>query len=134
MKPDTPPTARLERAAEIQGRSLTAFVVAATDDAARRTIEQTGIIRLSVEDQRQIAEANARRAYYAHREELHRKRVRYIAVRTSRTPESKGQASCMVWDTQSQQLVGNSVYDCKSKPASGSTAKFDSYSAEYVGS
>jgi uncharacterized protein (DUF1778 family) len=48
---------RLKRAAEIQGRSLTDFVVAAADEAACRAIEQTEIIRLSVEDQRQIAEA-----------------------------------------------------------------------------
>jgi len=49
--------ARLKRAAEIQGRTLTDFVVAAADEAACRTIEQTEIFRLSVEDQRQIAEA-----------------------------------------------------------------------------
>jgi uncharacterized protein (DUF1778 family) len=48
---------RLKRAAEIQGRSLTDFVVAAADEAACRAIEQTDIIRLSLEDQRQIAEA-----------------------------------------------------------------------------
>jgi len=47
----------LKRAAEIQGRTLTDFVVAAADEAACRTIEQTEIIRLSVEDQRQIAAA-----------------------------------------------------------------------------
>jgi uncharacterized protein (DUF1778 family) len=61
------PTARLEarlpadvhailkRAAEIQGRSLTDFVVAAAHDAARRTIEETEIIRLSRADQQQVA-------------------------------------------------------------------------------
>jgi uncharacterized protein (DUF1778 family) len=48
---------RLKRAAEIQGRTLTDFVVAAADEAACRTIEQTGIIRLSIEDQLQIAKA-----------------------------------------------------------------------------
>jgi uncharacterized protein (DUF1778 family) len=49
--------ARLKRAAEIQGRTLTDFVVAAADEAACRAIEQTEIIRLSIEDQRQIAAA-----------------------------------------------------------------------------
>ncbi|MGA2739718.1 MAG: DUF1778 domain-containing protein [Bryobacteraceae bacterium] len=48
---------RLKRAAEIQGRSLTDFVVAAADEAACRTIDQTEIIHLSIEGQRQIAEA-----------------------------------------------------------------------------
>jgi len=48
---------RLKRAAEIQGRTLTDFVVAAADEAACRAIEQTEIIRLSIEDQRQITKA-----------------------------------------------------------------------------
>jgi uncharacterized protein (DUF1778 family) len=48
---------RLKRAAEIQGRTLTDFVVAAADEAACRAIEQTEILRLSAEDQRRIADA-----------------------------------------------------------------------------
>jgi uncharacterized protein (DUF1778 family) len=47
----------VRRAAEIQGRSLSDFVVAAAQEAAHRTIEETEIIRLSVEDQRLLAEA-----------------------------------------------------------------------------
>ena len=47
---------RLKRAAETQGRSLTDFVVAAADKAACRAIEQTEVIHLSIEDQRQIVE------------------------------------------------------------------------------
>jgi uncharacterized protein (DUF1778 family) len=49
--------ALLKRAAEIEGRSLTDFVVSAAREAACRTIEQTEIIRLSAEGQRQIADA-----------------------------------------------------------------------------
>jgi uncharacterized protein (DUF1778 family) len=49
--------ARLKRAAEIKGRTLTDFVVAAADEAACRAIEETEIIRISLEGQRQIAEA-----------------------------------------------------------------------------
>lgn len=48
---------RLKRAAEIQGRTLTDFVVAAADEAACRAIQDTEIIRLSIEGQRQIAKA-----------------------------------------------------------------------------
>ena len=48
---------RLKRAAEIQGRTLTDFVVAAADEAARRTIQQTDLLLLSEQDQRQIAAA-----------------------------------------------------------------------------
>jgi uncharacterized protein (DUF1778 family) len=47
----------VKRAAEIQGRSVSDFVIAAAREAAARAIEETQIIRLSVEDQRAIAEA-----------------------------------------------------------------------------
>ncbi|HEY1299798.1 MAG TPA: DUF1778 domain-containing protein [Stellaceae bacterium] len=47
----------VKRAAEIEGRSVSDFVVAAAREAARRTIEETQIIRLSVEDQRALAQA-----------------------------------------------------------------------------
>ena len=67
--PTAPATARLEarinpevrallkRAAELQGRTLTDFVVSAAQDAARRTIEQTETIRLSLADQERFARA-----------------------------------------------------------------------------
>jgi uncharacterized protein (DUF1778 family) len=47
----------LKRAAELQGRSLTDFVVTAAEEAARRTISEAEIVRLSVEDQERIAKA-----------------------------------------------------------------------------
>jgi uncharacterized protein (DUF1778 family) len=47
----------VERAAELQGRSVSDFVVAAAQEAAQRTIEEAQIIRLSLEDQRAFAEA-----------------------------------------------------------------------------
>jgi len=49
--------ALLKRAAKIEGRTLTDFVVSAAREAACRIIEATEIIRLSADDQRQIAEA-----------------------------------------------------------------------------
>jgi uncharacterized protein (DUF1778 family) len=45
----------VKRAAQIQGRSISDFVVAAAHDAAQRAIEETQIVRLSVEDQRALA-------------------------------------------------------------------------------
>jgi uncharacterized protein (DUF1778 family) len=47
----------LKRAAEIEGRTMTDFVVAAVQDAAQRAIEQSGVIRLSLEDQECFATA-----------------------------------------------------------------------------
>jgi uncharacterized protein (DUF1778 family) len=47
----------VKRAAEIQGRSVSDFAVTTLQEAAHRTIEETQIIRLSVEDQHRVAEA-----------------------------------------------------------------------------
>ncbi len=47
----------VQRAAELQGRSVSDFVVAAAQEAAYRAVEEAQIIRLSIEDQRAIAEA-----------------------------------------------------------------------------
>lgn len=47
----------LKRAAEIEGRTMTDFVVSAVQDAAQRTIEQASVIRLSLADQERFAAA-----------------------------------------------------------------------------
>ncbi|MBL8234802.1 MAG: DUF1778 domain-containing protein [Bryobacterales bacterium] len=70
--------ALLKRAAEMQGRSLTDFVVTAARDAAVRTIEEAAVIRLSVEDQHLVAQsilnppepADALRSAFRSRQEL----------------------------------------------------------------
>jgi len=49
--------ATLKRAAEIQGRTMTDFVVSAVQEAAQRAIEQSEIIRLSLADQECFAQA-----------------------------------------------------------------------------
>ncbi len=47
----------LKRAAELQGRSVTDFVVSTVQEAARQTIQQSEIIALSVADQECFANA-----------------------------------------------------------------------------
>jgi uncharacterized protein (DUF1778 family) len=66
--PETTRTARVEariapdalavvrRAAELQGRSVSDFLVAAALKDAQRTIEDAQIIRMSVEDQQRFAD------------------------------------------------------------------------------
>jgi uncharacterized protein (DUF1778 family) len=68
MPPETNRSARLEariapdalavvkRAAELQGRSVSDFVVAASLESANRAIEETHVIRLAAQDQAQFAE------------------------------------------------------------------------------
>jgi uncharacterized protein (DUF1778 family) len=45
----------VRRAAELQGRSLSDFVVSAAQEAAQRTIEDAQVLRLAVEDQQALA-------------------------------------------------------------------------------
>lgn len=47
----------LKRAAEIQGRTMTDFVVAAVQEAAQKAIAQAEFIRLTVADQEAFARA-----------------------------------------------------------------------------
>jgi len=49
--------AMLKRAAELQGRTMTDFVVAAVQDATQRAIEQAEFICLSLADQECFAQA-----------------------------------------------------------------------------
>jgi hypothetical protein len=92
------------------------------------------------ERQKQIAQERAAQAYAdmptKRKAALKAKKVRYIAVDTEKNEKTSPQAkkSVMVWDTESHQVASGSVYDVKSPPPKGSTAKFDNYSAEYVGS
>jgi ABC-type oligopeptide transport system ATPase subunit len=94
----------------------------------------------ATERQRKIAEQRAR-LYLARQEKMQAdaqaakktKRPRYLAVQTEKTEQNQGKAAVMVFDTQTNEVVGNNVYDMKSTPQVGQTAKFDTYSAQFVG-
>lgn len=65
-----------------------------------------------------------------------KKLPRFIAVDTTKDERTVPQAakSVVIFDTETQEIVGNNVYDVKSTPPVGGTAKFETYTAEYVGS
>ena len=66
-------------------------------------------------------------------EPVHHKR--YIAVDTqidSRT-SPKAERSVMIFDTEAEKVVGKNVYDVQTPPPVGSMARFETYSAQYVG-
>src|SRR5262249_24341597 len=60
---------------------------------------------------------------------------RYIAVDTVKDSRSAPGTKkvVMIWDTKSESLVNNNIYDVSNPPAVGSTEKFDTYSAQYIG-
>jgi len=88
--------------------------------------------------QRQIAEKRGR-AWTAHRvassQPSHIARHRYIAIDTEPDSRTLPQArkSVMIFDTDAQQVVGKNVYDVQSPPPVGAIARFETYSAQYVG-
>jgi uncharacterized protein (DUF1778 family) len=49
--------ATLKRAAELQNRTITDFVITAVQEAARNAIEQTEVLRLSLTDQEHFGQA-----------------------------------------------------------------------------
>ena len=89
----------------------------------------------ATERQRRIAEERARLAYQSAPppRRAHYQKSRYIAVDTVREKDASGAKSVMIYDTQTQQVVGNDVYDLKRSPKEGTISKYDTYSAEYVG-
>ena len=109
----------------IQRYGATAVQKKAAEESAQRYLMNRGAAAKSRNAQ------SARRAHGAANEKT--PSSRYVAVDVPRVATSKGSASVMVFDTQSQQIVGNSVYDLGSKPAIRQAVKFDTYSAEYVG-
>jgi hypothetical protein len=108
--------------------AATVYVIAKhqATERQRRVAEERGrVAAANRESQRRKAAASKSPA---------KKKSRYIAVDTVKDDKSKGAKSVMIFDTQSQEIVGNDVYDVKSAPPKGSVAKFSTYSAEYVGS
>lgn len=89
----------------------------------------------ATERQRQIAEARAARIYndMPAQKQQSVKKQRYMAVETTKDNRIEGEKAVMIYDTKNQELVSNDVYDVKDAPNVGSTAKFESYNATYVG-
>ncbi len=63
----------------------------------------------------------------------HTKVARYIAVDTKGDSRASTQTNVMLWDTQSESIVGNSVYDVNERPPKQETVRFETFSASYVG-
>jgi hypothetical protein len=130
----------------------------AMDITERIVSTQTTFIRYeATEYQRKVALANAHAYMKAHvdqpiakssksgkssdtgtktaKKDLKRKLPRYVAIDTVKDKRAAPGTKkvVMIWDTQSEALVNNDVYDVQKPPAVGSTAQFDTYSAEYVG-
>jgi hypothetical protein len=114
---------------------MEAFAISSAIAGAATAITIVAVHK-ATERQRQVAQEQGHFAYQQLIEQRKTggiKKSRYIAVATVREPDSKGVKSLMIFDTQSDQLVGNHVYDVKTEPKTGQVGTFETYSAEYVG-
>jgi hypothetical protein len=93
----------------------------------------------ATERQKLVALRNARRALAVikaqpkKRAAMRKKEIRYLAVKTERDRRAQGETSVMLFDTHSEQIVGNEVYDVAVTPPLGASAPFETYAATYVG-
>lgn len=109
------------------------------EERARATYQ-----KMVAENRRREAEASAaakpqpsgKKPSVAKRPQKPAKLPRYIAVDTVKDERTspKAKKSVMIWDTQAESVVGNDVYDISTSPPVGSTARFETYSAQYVAS
>ncbi len=117
--------------------ATTAYIVAKhqADEEQRRIAEARARLYMAkLAKQQAEDEAEARRAAQASaKPKPVAKKPRYIAVETSKGDDYKGKTAVMIYDTQSEKLVGNDVYDLKSAPKTGTVSKYDTVQAQYVG-
>jgi hypothetical protein len=111
------------------------------EHALSRSIEtQAMLIRhTATKLQRQVAEQNAK-TYIAKlspekKQQLKKKKVRYLAVPTVRSKETSPEAKevLMVWDVPRETLASKNVYELAAAPETGKLASYDDMVAEYVG-
>lgn len=139
---EAPVRIKLSSAGNLAEADLSSIVAYVKIAAKREATKQQALVA------QQRAQAIAARMSPATRAQ-----TRYIAVETVRSsasfqtqpgvyveggtpvagPAPRFERSVMIFDTQRQTLVGNSVYDINGTPAVGSTAKFETYTARYVG-
>lgn len=114
---------------------VSAYVIAKqqASERQRKIAEQRARIYLAEQQKAQQKAAAAAAQASNTKKPKPAKKPRYIAVETVKESNSQGKSQVMVFDTQSNEIVGNNVYDLKASPKVGQTTKFDTYTAEYVG-
>ena len=89
------------------------------------------------DQQRKIADERARRSLKTFQDESAKNSSvnvpTVIAVDTDADERSRGARSVMLWDTQTEEILGNEVYDVEEPPTLGNIALWNNVSARYVG-
>ena len=81
--------------------------------------------------QREVAVERGRAAVKKMAKRNAKPKSRYIAVKTKSDSRAKTSTNVMIFDTQSESIIGNSVYDLNERPPAGQPIRFETYSASY---
>ena len=82
--------------------------------------------------QREVATAHGRAVVKKMSQRHEAPKSRYIAVTTKRDARAKTSTNVMIFDTQSESVIGNSVYDLNDRPPEGQQVRFETFSASFV--
>lgn len=89
------------------------------------------------EDQAEEARNRARRIFAQIENDIamgHRKEApRFLAVHTLSDERIRGEAAMALWDTHTEEIVGNNIYDVEALPLVDQLARLDGYTALYAG-
>ncbi len=93
--------------------------------------------RKATPEQAGQAEVAARNIYAALPEEkkakLKEDEVKYLAVDTAKTEETRGEKNIMVYDVEEDKLASDKAFDVRIAPEEGSRVQFETFITEYVG-
>ena len=136
----TPPADNLERAALEASRdgSLANYYnagrgTAGIEAAGRVTARYYWVAKYAATPvQREIAVERGRAVVKKMAKRNVKPKSRYIAVTTKRDSRAKTSTNVMIFDTQSESIIGNSVYDLNERPPEGQPVRFETYSASFV--
>ena len=135
----TPPADNLERAALEASRdgSLANYYnagrgSAGIDAAGRVTARYYWVAKYEATPvQREVAAENGRAIVKKMAKRRTKPSSRYIAVNTQRDARAKTSTNVMIFDTQSESIIGSSVYDLNERPPTGQAVRFETFSASY---
>ena len=135
----TPPADNLDRAALEASRdgSLANYYhdgrgTAGIDAAGRVAARYYWVAKYAATPvQREVAVERGRAAVKKMAKRKEKPKSRYIAVTTKRDSRAKTSTNVMIFDTQSESIIGNSVYDLNERPPGGQAIRFETYSASY---
>jgi len=87
----------------------------------------------ATERQRKVASDRVLASLAQLNEKELKKLPEYLTVDTESDERAQGTKNVMLWDTQTEEIVGNDVYEVETPPEQGEVARWNEYTARYIG-